>query len=232
MMIGLSGVSQVVRHDTEHQVSRRHRTLERRLDALAIGDVAKHDGKEPLAADRDLGNRRLGRKLLPTLAKTVDLHALGHRTGDCVAGGEGCKGCAVLRAGTDREATVEGRSDHLLLRVTEDLLGAFIEHNDALIRVDRNDGVGGNGDNPRELGLGALKRALGPFALGDVLYLRDVAERGVIRPAQDRAAEHDVDHGAILADVALLELVARNLTAASSWLRPTSVPRSSGCVMS
>ena len=96
-------------------------------------------------------------------------------------------------SGTAREAALEERSDHLLLRIAEDLLGAFIEHGDSLIRIDRNDGVGGNGDDPRELGFGTSKRALDPFALGDVLDLRDVVERGVVRSTQDRAAEHDVD---------------------------------------
>ena len=176
-----------MRHDAEHLVSRRHRTLERLLDALAIGDVAKHDGKERLAADRDLGNRRLGRKLLATLPKTVDLPPLGHRAGDCVACGEGSEECAVLRPVPLGKQALEERADHLLLRIAEDLLGAFIEHGDSLIRIDRNDGVGGNGDDPRELGFGASKRALGPFALGDVLDLRDVADRGVVRSTQDRA---------------------------------------------
>ena len=121
-----------------------------------------------------------------------------------------CVCFARNRSGMSRSSAVPITS---LLGVAEDALGTLVEDRDALMLVDRDDRVGGDGDDSGELGLGQAQRLLRPFALRNVFDLRDVVERRAVRPAKDRATEHDVDDRSVFADVALLELVSRDVAA-------------------
>ena len=75
----------------------------------------------------------------------------------------------------------ERSPDDLALRVAEDALRALVEDRDALLLIDRDDGVRGDGHDAGKLGLGQTQRGLGLFALGDVFDLRDaVARRAIV----------------------------------------------------
>jgi hypothetical protein len=61
--------------------------------------------------------------------------------------------CVVDRAEPRRKQDGEVAADRVARLVPEHLFGAAVEMNDPLAVIDRDDGVGGDGQDARELGL-------------------------------------------------------------------------------
>ncbi|HXT17335.1 MAG TPA: hypothetical protein VN706_16975 [Gemmatimonadaceae bacterium] len=81
-------------------------------------------------------------------------------------------------------------AERILFGVAEDLLGAAIEVDDAQRLIDGDDGVRGDGQNARELGLRRAKLILDPM-----LRAQAPAQIGGLRDDERRRGERDQDRG-------------------------------------
>jgi hypothetical protein len=119
--------------------------------AHSRADVAQDDGHElATGCAGAVGDRRLGGKLLPILAKPSDGAPLGHATRLLGIGHEAVHVGAVRGARTLGQEHVEGLPEDLLRGPAEDGLGALVVHADALRLIEGENGVDGDRDDARE----------------------------------------------------------------------------------
>src|SRR5262249_21724089 len=104
------------------------------LDALLLGDVAQRYGEKPLAADFELRNGGVGRKLLAALAQAEDDGAVSaHAARALVIHLEAVDVLLMARPKALGQEQGKRRAEHLGLRVAKDLLGALVEDADVLL---------------------------------------------------------------------------------------------------
>src|SRR6185369_18014711 len=119
-------VPQVVRDDAEHMIPLGHGPLQRLLDTLAFGDVAKHDREQRHAAHDDFRNRGFEWKLLAVAAKAADVLPLRNLAGGLIAGGELLEVSAMDVTQPFGNQHVERFPDHLAAGISEDALRALV----------------------------------------------------------------------------------------------------------
>ena len=105
------------------------------FDAPLLGDVAKVDGQDLVAADLELRDRGVGGELLAVLAQAEDRNALWTPSAASSSGPAAKRStCWRCRLGTVRGSRCRaGLPIASRLRVAEHLLGALVEHRDALV---------------------------------------------------------------------------------------------------
>ena len=124
---------------------------EQGLRALALGHVAKQDHEDALVPNAQLGNRSLGGELAAVLAQREDLLSLTHAASRDPGIGKRLHVSDMGGAESLRNEQVEAFSADLVLRVAEDRLGAVVELGDAQGAIEPDDGVGGDGQDRRNL---------------------------------------------------------------------------------
>ena len=67
-----------------------------------------------------------------------------------------------------RDESIEGLAHYFGLGATEYLFGGFIKEHDALVFIDRNDGVHCRADDPSQLRFISFDRFFDKYALGNV----------------------------------------------------------------
>ena len=128
---------------------------QQRLRPLSLGHVAQDDEVYALIVLRELGDRGFGGKLAAVLTQRKDLPALAHAPRRDPGGGEGAHVRAVTRPEALRDEQVEAASDQLVPGVAENRHGPIIELRDAHVGIERDDGVGRDLEDGRDLGVAA-----------------------------------------------------------------------------
>src|SRR5262249_26274335 len=152
-----------------------------------------------------------GWKLVTVAAQPVDIASLPHLAGGLWACREICEVPAMDGTKSFGNEHLKWLADHFGPAVATNVLGALVGNGNFLPRVDRDDRVGGYGNDAGELCFGKLQRVLGTFTLRDVFDLRDEVQRGAVAAAKNGHSELHVDRRPVLSDVALLHLVARDV---------------------
>ena len=143
----------------------------------------KGHGQDISAAHIQFRNRRVGGKLLAVSPQTKNAgSALAHPARGDFTREKLLDMLAVDAAKPLWDQHVERQADGLGARIAESLFGAVVENRNALILIERNDGVGSDGYDAGEFCLRQTERLIGAFALRDVFDLRNVVKGRTVLP--------------------------------------------------
>jgi hypothetical protein len=120
------------------------------LGAFLFGDVAEAHREDARAADGKSRDRRISGKFFAVAAQPVKRRAAFSH----VSGGETFQMPLVRSAKPLGDEHVERFADHLGARAAKYVFCAFVEKNDAPVRVDRNNRISGNRYDSREFRFG------------------------------------------------------------------------------